>query len=82
MIKQKKENALIYRAVFQTNPQRVVHVMNMFINIRYNCTSQKNFPSKIKKLELEVVGLGILGGRILLSEQQLTYLIWKLQLKE
>ena len=60
MIKQKNENALIYRTVFQTNPQRVVHVMNMFINLRHNCTFQKNFPSKIKKLELEVVGLGIL----------------------
>ena len=62
MIKQKNENALIYRAVFQTNPQRVVHVMNMFINLRHNYTFQKNFPSKIKKLELEVVGLGILGA--------------------
>ena len=41
-----------------------------------------NFPCKIEKFELEVVGVGILGTGFCFQGQPLTYSIGKSQLKE
>ena len=50
-------------------------------NSAYFLTICANFPCKIEKFELEVVGVGF-GDRILLSGQPSSYLIGKLQLKK
>ena len=70
--------------IYATSPSPNFHSGKSYVkknNNVYFLAICVNFPCKIEKFELEVVGMGNLV-RILLLGQALTYLIGKLQLKE